>query len=356
MRLDTSFEQLLNRLESISGPAALATIVGTSGSTYRKAGARMLIEADGRLTGLLSGGCFEHDVREHALRVLRTNRAERLSYDTRGDDDLVFGLGVGCEGAMRILLEPASPESPAVQALRSAEACVARDEPAVVAVVHAGPSSNLGSKLIPASFDSNEILAAASRMARASGQAQTAAWEEGGEKCEAWIQCLTPAPRVLLFGAGSDTEPVVSFLQRLCWTVVVVDHRPAHANAVRFSGYDVRLSSPNEIARSLRMDRFFAAVIMNHHLLTDAACLTALSSTKVPHIELLGPRGRLDRLLTMIDAEAARRIRPRLRSPAGLDIGAATPESIALSIVAELYALASDRDGALSRTAAMTEN
>jgi len=137
---------------------------------------------------------------------------------------------------------------------------------------------------------------------------------------------------------------------------VVVDHRPAYANAICFSGCDVRLSSPNELARTLRMEGFFAAVIMSHHLPTDAACLTALSRTKVPHIELLGPRARRDRLLTMIEAEAARRIRPRLRSPAGLDIGAATPESIALSIVAELYALASGRDGTSSRTAAIAEN
>jgi xanthine dehydrogenase accessory factor len=356
MRLDTSLEQLLDRLQSVNEPAVLATIVGTAGSTYRKAGARMLIEADGRLTGLLSGGCFEHDLCEHALRVLKSNCARRLSYDARGDDDLMFGLGAGCEGAMQILLEPADPGSGAVRALRGAAACVARDEPAVVAVVHTGSSSALGSQLIPADCDANESLAAACRTARASGRAQTASWAEGGERREAWIQCLAPAPRVLLFGAGPDAEPVAAFLRRLCWPVVIVDHRPAYANAARFAGYDVRLCPPGNLAQGLRMERFFAAVVMSHHLATDAAGLTALSSTNVPHIELLGPRARRDRLLTMIEAEAARRIRPRLRSPAGLDLGASTPESIALSIVAELHALASGRTDAYSRTAAVIEN
>lgn len=356
IRLDTSLEQLLDRLDSVNEPAVLATIVGTVGSTYRKAGARMLIESDGRLTGLLSGGCFEHDLREHALRVLKSSCARCLSYDTRSDDDLMFGLGAGCEGAMQILLESANPGSGAVRALRAAAASVARDEPAVVAVVHTGSSSSLGSQLIPADNDANGVLAAACRAARASGRPQTASWGEGREKSGAWIQCLAPAPRVLLFGAGPDAEPVAAFLRRLYWPVVMVDHRPAYANAARFAGYDVRLSPPGNLAQGLCVERFFAAVVMSHHLSTDAACLTALSSTNVPYIELLGPRARRDRLLAMMEVEAARRIRPRLRSPAGLDLGASTPESIALSIVAELYALASGRDSSLSRNKAMTED
>jgi len=345
LRLDTSLELLRERLDVVTGPCVLATIVGTVGSTYRKAGARMLLERDGRLTGLLSGGCFEHDLREHALRVLAAGVSQVVTYDARGDDDLVFGIGAGCEGAMRILLEPASPDSRAAAALRSASERLALDETAVLAVVHAGVAGSLGTRFwspdVVESID--PALAAAGAEAVATGAAQIARWRQAGTDHEAWVQFLAPAPRLLICGAGPDVEPVTAQWRALRFPVMVADHRPAYADAARFPGVDVSLGPAAEITARLSLDRFFAAVVMSHHLASDAAYLVALAGSAVPNVGLLGPRGRRDRLLADIGARAAAALVRRLRGPVGLDIGAATPESIALAIAAELHALAAGR-------------
>src|SRR6185295_19503060 len=106
--MDSSLTALLNFLEQrrASRPAlALATIVATSGSTYRKPGARMLIDADGTACGLLSGGCLATDLLERSRAVIETGRAQLVDYDLRTSDDLIWGLGLGCEGAMSILLQ-----------------------------------------------------------------------------------------------------------------------------------------------------------------------------------------------------------------------------------------------------------
>src|SRR6202012_1493456 len=108
-RLDTSLELLLERAPKASERRVLATVVATAGSTYRKPGARMLLMEDGSYIGLLSGGCLEADLQIHAREVLRSGAARAFEYDTRGPDDTLFGVGAGCEGTMRVLLEPAGP-------------------------------------------------------------------------------------------------------------------------------------------------------------------------------------------------------------------------------------------------------
>ncbi len=345
LRLDTSLELLVERLEVATGACVLATIVNTVGSTYRKAGARMLLEADGRLTGLLSGGCFEHDLREHADRMLATGVPHVVSYDARGDDDLVFGIGAGCEGAMRILLEPAARGSRATAALQAAAALLARDEPAVLAVVHAGVAGSLGTRFWchRCSDPGEPELVAACRAAAANKTATVAQWQEAGVDCQAWVQFVAPSPRVLVCGAGPDVEPVVAQLHALRFQVTVVDHRAAYADPARFPGAQVSLGPAATVAERIPLERYFAAVVMSHHLASDAKYLTALSASPLPHIGLLGPRNRRDRLLADIGPVAAALLGGRLRGPVGLDIGAVTPEAIALAIVAEVHSLAAGR-------------
>src|SRR5579864_7787413 len=132
VRLDTSLELLLERAPSAHASRVLATVVATAGSTYRKPGARMLLMADGSYIGLLSGGCLESDLQIHAREVLESGAARAVEYDTRGPDDTLFGVGAGCEGSMRVLLEPAGPDSPAETAL----ACAGAD-------AHGGASAQL---------------------------------------------------------------------------------------------------------------------------------------------------------------------------------------------------------------------
>jgi len=346
LRLDTSLEVLLERLTALSAPAALATIVATAGSTYRKAGARMLIEADGRLTGLLSGGCLEQDLREHALATLAGDRARIVEYDMRGDDDLVFGIGAGCEGAMRILVEPAAPGSVAVAALRAAGAELGAGRAAALAVVHAGPGAELGTSSWPASAGRVLPVELADTCATvvATESSQFLQWGRDATAREAWIQYLAPPPHVLVCGAGPDAEPLVAQLRALHFAVTVADHRPAYADAARFAGAAISVGPAAELAARIDFGRYFAAVVMSHHLPSDAAYLAALAASPVGHVGLLGPRPRRERLMAQL-GHAAEELAPRLRGPVGLDLGAVTPEGIALAIVAELHALAAGRPG-----------
>jgi xanthine/CO dehydrogenase XdhC/CoxF family maturation factor len=355
VRLDTSLELLCERHRTAPDGCVLATVVATAGSTYRKAGARMTIDPDGRLTGLLSGGCLEHDLREHAANVRATRAPRIVEYDMRGPDDLVWGLGAGCEGAMRILLEPAGPGSPAALALAHAAECSAAGVPTVLAVVHEGRALGTRNRsgadaARTAAGDATDPLAAAlaDAMADALAAGESRRWRgtADGVAHEAWLQVLPPPPRLLVCGAGPDAEPVVRLARGLGWAVTVVDHRPAYLDATRFAGADLRLVDPEALADAVAPSRHVAAVVMSHHLPSDAAYLRALARAREPgYVGLLGPRPRRERLARELGADAAA-LAGRLRGPVGLDLGAATPEGIALAIVAELHAYAAHRDAA----------
>ena len=150
--------------------------------------------------------------------------------------------------------------------------------------------------------------------------------------------CLPP--KLLVLGAGPDALPVVDFAARVDWPVTLVDHRPAYAVPSHFPLAErVLLARPEEIAQTLALSRFTAAVVMSHHLPSDLEYLRALSSSSVPYVGLLGPRGRREKLLSELGGEA-QRLRPRLRAPVGFNLGGRTPEAIALAIVAEIHAFA----------------
>ncbi|MFO0335518.1 MAG: XdhC family protein, partial [Pseudomonadota bacterium] len=348
-RLDTNLELLLERARVRDAlPMAgrvLATIVATAGSTYRKAGARMLIEADGEWYGLLSGGCFESDLREHAASVRDGGPPRIVEYDMRGDDDLVFGLGAGCEGAMRILLESAGPGSPAAAALEHVAAASAAGRATAVGIVHEGPATLLGTRAWPGAPATDPALAAACEDALALGASRSLRWNDETTPTEAWVQYLAPPPTLLVCGAGPDAVPVVRQARALGWPVTVVDHRPAYAREDRIPGATVLRVDPAELARTLPLPAFAAAVVMSHHLPSDAAYLRALAATATPgYVGLLGPRPRRERLLSELGTLASG-LEGRLRGPVGLDLGAAPPEATARALAAELHAWVAGRPG-----------
>jgi xanthine/CO dehydrogenase XdhC/CoxF family maturation factor len=344
LRLDTSLEWLSERLAAIRAPAVVATVISASGSTYRKPGARMLLEADGRITGLLSGGCFEQDLRENSLHVLSSGAPRTIAYDMRGEDDLIFGIGAGCEGRMDILLEPAPPGGPLAHAIKAASEQSHRGKPAVLASLHAGPAAELGTRLWHEHARPPLAEALASACARALDMRQSIHWGSSSDPREAYIQVVLPPPAILICGAGPDAEPLAAGFRALRFPVTVVDHRPAYANAANFPGAAVVLGSAATLADRLDLNRYFAAVIMSHHLKSDADYLRALAASSCEYIGLLGPRLRRSRVLAEIGA-AAGQIETRLRGPIGLDIGAVTPEGIALAILAEVHAAAAGRSG-----------
>lgn len=359
---------LIERERDASRPFALAVVVRTSGSTYRKPGALMAIAADGSYAGLLSGGCLESDLREHARSVIETGVPRTVTYNTGGSDDALWGLGVGCEGAMSILLLRVGPEDgwqpvehltkalsdhrrTAVAILvesRSADLAAGR-----VVLPNGAPGGAPGRALAP---DGRTSGAPSDGQVEASIDAQIAALLERAAQSGRpdWLAAgalkffalpLALPPRLLLLGGGPDALPIVDFAARLAWKVTVYDHRPSYARAEHFpAAARVVLARPEELARTLDLDAYEAAVVMSHHLPSDLEYLRALAASHAGYLGLLGPPHRRDKLLEDLgrDAEPLRR---RLRSPVGLNLGGRTPESIALSIVAEIHAYLYQRGG-----------
>jgi len=265
--------------------AILATVINVKGSGYRLPGARMLMLADGQTVGTVSGGCLEADVLERAKKVLASGESEIFTYDTTGNEDSVFSLNMGCRGIIDIRLEPVSKDSPLIAEMRAAY-----------------------------------------------------------ERREAPENVELPVA-VLLYGAGADAVPFVRIAAELGWQVTVHDHRLAFLTEERFQ-YAHRLvphivDEPPDITSDDRT----AAVIMTHNYTRDRLILPALLTSEVFYIGALGPKRRTEQLLEQIGNSFTPEQLARLYAPAGLDIGADTPEGIALSIIGEIQSVLKTRNG-----------
>jgi xanthine dehydrogenase accessory factor len=345
---------LFARERAAGRPMALGVLVHTRGSTYRKPGAMLLMAGNGEYAGLLSGGCLEGDLGERAREVIETGRAALVTYDLRNSDDLLWGLGLGCEGAMHILLLRVGPREE-WQPLAHLAAALGAHTPTAIAVVTESQDREMppGALLLPQLPGASAIvlprsLASSARAAllepRVLAALAAAPDSTGVDSLEGpdarWHLLFLPLslpPRLLLLGAGPDAVPVVDFAARLHWRVTLVDHRPAYAVPAHFPyAEQVVLARPEELTQALDLERFTAAVVMSHHLPSDLEYLRVLSAGPLPYIGLLGPPARREKLLSELGAEA-QRLRPRLHAPVGLNLGGRTPESIALSIVAEIH-------------------
>lgn len=337
VRLDTSLELLLEHVLANPADRVLATVVATAGSTYRKPGARMLIMADGSHVGLLSGGCLEADLQDHAYQVLESQAARALKYDMRGADEVLFGVSGGCEGAMRVLLEPAPPGSLAAAALNAAAVASARRESTALVMVHEATGFALGTYPVDAPLP-RELAEAATRVI-ASGVSRAVDLVAAGARLRAFVQYLAPPPHLLICGAGPDAQPVVTAARALGWQVTITDHRASCIERGYFPGARRICAAAEDLGSVVDLHRCHAVVIMSHILGADAAYLRAVASTDaVSYVGLLGPQARRERLLQQLEHAAAHALESRLHGPVGLDLGAITPESIALAIVSEIHA------------------
>jgi xanthine/CO dehydrogenase XdhC/CoxF family maturation factor len=343
VRLDTSLELLLDHARTEDADRVLATVVATTGSTYRKPGARMLIMPDGRHVGLLSGGCLEADLQTHAREVLQTRVARALEYDMRGPDEVLFGVSAGCEGAIRVLLEPAATGSLAARALAIAAETSTRHEPSALVMVHEAADLALGTYAVGVPLPRTLIDAAMRAMANGASIAIDVESERG--RVRAFVQFLAPSPHLLICGAGPDAEPVLAAAHALGWRVTIADHRVAAIERGHFAGARSVRADAEDLSSVVDLRRCHAAVVMSHVLAADSAYLRALSAEDAPnYIGLLGPRTRRERLLQQLDRGAAAALATRLHNPVGLDLGAVTPESIALAIVSEVHAWLAGRE------------
>lgn len=270
----------------------LVTVYETQGSTYSKAGAQMLVDQNGVFRGMLSGGCLEGDLAIRAQQVLESGKPQNVTYDL-GQDDELWGMGVGCDGLMRMFLQPLLPKNDYAPFAGIADILRGR-RPVEVTIPMVG--------------------------------------ELPGEL----LVLVEPPPQVLVLGAGLDAEPVVRFATELGWRCTVVDHRQAYVDNGEFSAAEATLCVPaDSLHKELDLSHYSMAIVMSHHLASDRSYLRQLAETQMVYIGLLGPKGRRDRLLAEIGAAAAN-LEPRLHGPAGLDLGGRGPEPIALSIVAQM--------------------
>lgn len=316
---------LLQRFDTWRGEdrtLVLATVIGTEGSTYTKAGHRILVADSGDFEGLVSGGCLEGDLATHAGQVITSGATRVVTYDLRASNDELFGLGIGCDGWLQILLQRLSPAD-AYEPFATIAASMRGDTPVNCALV-IGDDGELpmGTTLIGADSDNAR---------------------SGLAKAEVLHLKLRPLPRLLVLGAGQDAVPVVALADLLGWRVTVVDHRPAYLALPAFAVADSRVMTPAaDLGSSVALSTFAAAIVMSHHLATDHCYLAVLAKSSVPYVGLLGPPGRRDRLLQQLGNDGLA-LTGRLHGPAGLDIGADSPEAIALSILAEIHSISSAR-------------
>ena len=323
-------------------PLVLATVFETVGSTYSKAGGQMIIDSSGNFCGMLSGGCLEGDLVERARRVIDTGAAETASYDLSADDEL-WGLGVGCDGTMRVLLQPLTEES-GYQPFATIAAIIDGGHAASIAVVIAADSSaiSVGATMILKgdncrSFGMDGDLADSIQRGfgeTASGTLRDSEDPDGGYSV--LYARIEPPPALLVLGAGLDSEPVVRIAHELGWRCTICDHRPAYIENRSFPARTYVICCPvDELCRQVDLDQFDTAIVMSHHLASDRSYLRQLATSGIGYIGLLGPVGRRNRLMSELD-EVADALQDRLHGPAGIDLGGRGPGPIALSIIAEM--------------------
>jgi xanthine dehydrogenase accessory factor len=309
---------IIHRLAATHAPAVLATLVQVEGSSYRRPGARLLVTADGAHSGSISGGCIEEDIAGHARAVSASGKAVLVTYDTTTENDFVWGVGLGCHGIVRVLVEklPAAPGWAAALAEN-----LRRRTPTGLAVVwSAAKPELLGTCLaseLPASLETSAAV---------------------------FRETIQPPTPLLICGAGDDARPLVRLAKELGWHVTVADPRPAFATAERFSAADsVVVAHPDDLATRVPLDGRTLAVVMTHHYRHDLPYMRTLLSQPLAYLGLLGPKKRAEKILDDLGVTPAQRA--RLHAPVGLDLGGDTPEAVALAIVAEMHTVLASRDG-----------
>lgn len=350
---------VLEAIESLSARGermALATIVAVRGSTYRRPGARLLVPEEGAPIGNISGGCLESDVADVARIVMEEGRARLASWDLTADDDEVWGLGLGCNGAIEVFVEPADRAAEVAGALRIAleeerPICAVTVLESDLDAVASGarllvrPDGATEGTLGDPAVDAAATAAAAELLADERSELRSLT-----QGVRAFVEVLEPPLRLVICGAGHDAIPLVRAAAGVGWRSVVVDDRAGFLTHERFpeAAAFVHVERPDEVAKAAEVDARTHVVVMSHNFLRDKDYLRALLDSPARYIGMLGPAARTQRLLIELAGEGVAiddADRERLHGPAGLDLGSEGPEEIAQAIVAEIIAARRGRGG-----------
>lgn len=358
-------QDILETFEQIKrsrAKAALATVVKTSGSVYRRPGARMLITEAGQMVGAISGGCLESDIVERAQPLmLHSGEPIIVEYDTNASNELVWGLGMGCNGTVQVLIESLHCDSAQSQ-LEFITECFHCHQPGVIATVFdikGKVASNIAAALylhsngtMTSEIGDRQLMAYLQEDAYRvliEGKTRVISYSLDKGSAEVLIEVIRPPVPLLVFGAGYDAVPVVQLAKQLGWHVTVVDRRTAYATRDRFPHADeIIVCHPEELPTKLNLNPQMVAIVLTHNYLSDRALLQTLLPSPIRYLGLLGPKHRTQKLLEDLHTEgfipSECQLR-RLYAPVGLDIGGETAEEIAFSIVAEIQAVLAQRSG-----------
>lgn len=362
-RIVTSYEQTL----STDKKAALATVVKVQGSSYRRPGARMLMTDDGRWTGAISGGCLEGDALRKARQAILRNQPSVITYDTMDDDNARrLGVGLGCNGIIDVLIEPMdylTGQMDLMQVFKNFLSDRKRVAMATIFNVEENMQEGIGQRLVMDSRGGEvsnfnikglaDLVRPDMQDALLQGESGIKAYTVPGGRVEVSLEILHPSIELIIFGGGYDAAPVVRLGSELGWQVTVTDDCIAHTGSKRFPGACQVLHAPREgVVEQLNISPYTYTVLMSHNYAYDIAVLPSLLKTDIQYIGILGPRKRYHKMLE----ELARGGRPlsesqqaRIYSPVGLDLGAETPDEIALSIVSEIQMVHTRRKGGALR-------
>lgn len=313
----------------------LATIIQTDGSSYRKAGAMMLINDLGQYYGLLSGGCLESDIMRQARRCWDNQQNRIIEYDMREEEDLAWQLGIGCGGMVKILLQPVHQKNDYLQLDKLDHYLQQR-----VKVEY--------QQQVNESFPVNKVTPIVQPT-----QNSIASLQVTNEQ-QVFVQQLRPAPLLAVFGGGVDAKPVVAIAAELGWQVLLVDPRVGYAKAEYFSQAQQIIRQPlDELSSASWLRQLDLTLILTHNIKLDAQALKLVQNSSAKYIGLLGPVHRTDRVLDFAQLSREELTKP-LANPVGLRLGGELPESIALSMLAEAHAAFENAD-ALSISAMLNQ-
>jgi xanthine/CO dehydrogenase XdhC/CoxF family maturation factor len=349
----TDLERILTlwrELEAASADFVLATVVEVQGSSYRKPGALMLLAPDGRRAGTVSGGCLEAQVAQRAWWL--TADGPTIQRYSTAEDDGELPYGSGCGGVVFLLLERRATANPLLIELQKA---FNQRLPLAIATILEGP--DLGRRAFANANSSiqGELHKLATQSFAHHASIDRVISVEGVE-LRVWANFRPARPGLCIFGAGDDAQPLLHLARELGWSVTIADGRSNLVTRERFPTADaVHLLSVGDPPTEIMSPAFAnlrpqdAAVILTHSFQQDAYILSTLLrlDTPIAYIGVLGPQRRTRELL----AESARLLHPtsasaadtqidrwlaRLHAPMGLDLGAESPATIALSVISEI--------------------
>ncbi len=344
---------------------ALATVVHVEGSSYRRAGARMLIREDGELTGAISGGCLEGDALRKAMLAISQQQNKLVSYDTSDEEDAAIGMQLGCEGVIQVLFEPINADDPdnPIELLKKVSS--QRQEYVLVTLfslenkrsIQAGTTlllkenGNLTGEIMYVQLE-KEIIKDA-RKALKEKKSIFRRYTRQNNSVTVFFEFLNPPISLVIVGAGNDAVPVMQIADSIGWHVRIVDGRNTLAKPERFvSACQVVVSNPQNVLDEIPVDAYTAFVLMTHNYNYDFAMVKGLLQKDIPYIGMLGPKTRLDKIFNQLENEGITISNHQMKKfygPSGLEIGAETPEEIALSIIAEIKAVFSQKTGSSLR-------